>query len=306
LSDMAPEIRFRFTSPHPKDFPTEVLHLIAAQPNICSSLHLPFQSGSSTVLERMRRGYTREAYLELIARAKDIIGSQVTFSTDVIAGFCGETEEEHKQSVQLMRDVKFDQAFMFAYSLRDKTHAAHAMKDDVEEIVKNRRLQEIIEAFRSEVQKKNETEIVGTYQLVLVEGLASKSREEFPMLTGRDDGNRRIVFPAKSFMFESYEKFKSMYSEDVLGAMHGSQDEIIEGVNGKEKEVDIANSMGKHRDIYLAQLAFNRRVELSGGVKMAPPYNELVGTYVVVKILKANSTTLRGIGVAKSAIGEFK
>ena len=129
LRDVAavdPEIRVRFTSPHPKDFPPDVLEAIASTHNICKSIHLPVQSGSSSVLERMRRGYTRDAFLALVEDMRRLM-PELTLSTDVIAGFCGETEAEHADTVSLMRQVAFDQAFMFAYSLRDKTHAAHTM-----------------------------------------------------------------------------------------------------------------------------------------------------------------------------------
>jgi MiaB/RimO family radical SAM methylthiotransferase len=121
-----PDVRIRFTSPHPKDFPLDVLEVIANTHNICKSIHMPVQSGSSSTLQRMRRGYSREAFLELVTRAREVI-PDVTISTDVIAGFCGETEAEHADTVSLMIQVGFDQAFMFAYSLREKTHAARTM-----------------------------------------------------------------------------------------------------------------------------------------------------------------------------------
>jgi len=191
-----PEVRFRFTSPHPKDFPEEVLYLIAERPNICSSLHMPAQSGSTSVLESMRRGYTREAYLELIDRARSIIGSNLSISTDMIAGFCGESEEDHKDSVKLMETVKFDQAFMFAYSRRDKTHAGRRLKDDVPEKVKLLRLQEIIETFRRNVQFKNEQNDLNMIHAILVEGPAKKSTRETTMLQGRTDSNKRTLFPS--------------------------------------------------------------------------------------------------------------
>lgn len=126
VASICPEMRVRFTSPHPKDFPPDVLSVIAETYNICKSIHMPVQSGSSSTLSRMRRGYTREAFLSLVQDARTIIPG-VCLSTDVIAGFCGETEEEHNETVSLMREVTFDQAFMFAYSLREKTHAAYAM-----------------------------------------------------------------------------------------------------------------------------------------------------------------------------------
>lgn len=114
VSQIDPEMRIRFTSPHPKDFPTDLLHLIAERPNICNSIHLPIQSGSNSVLERMRRGYTREAYFDLVEQMRKII-PDVWISSDFITGFCGETEQEHKDTVDLMERVKYDMAFMFAY-----------------------------------------------------------------------------------------------------------------------------------------------------------------------------------------------
>ena len=136
----AQDVRFRFTSPHPKDFPAHLLELIADRPNICNQLHLPAQSGSDRVLERMRRGYTAEAYLELVQRARGIIPG-VALSSDFIAGFCGESEEEHEHTLDLIRAVGYDQAYLFAYSLRDRTHAAHKLQDDVPLDIKQRRLQ---------------------------------------------------------------------------------------------------------------------------------------------------------------------
>ena len=193
VSQIDPEMRIRFTSPHPKDFPDEVLHLIADSPNICCSLHLPIQSGSNTVLQRMRRGYTREAYLTLVDKARKIIPG-LAISSDFITGFCGETDAEHRDTIDLMRAVQFDQAFMFAYSLREKTHAARRMEDDVPKDVKKERLQHVIETFREEVQRKNDVEEIGKCRLVLVEGPAKKSTPEHPMSTGRTDTNKRVVF----------------------------------------------------------------------------------------------------------------
>lgn len=111
-------IIFRFTSPHPKDFPDEVLHLIAERPNICKQIHLPAQSGNSTVLDRMRRGYTREAYLDLVYHVRNILPN-IYLSSDFIAGFCGETEEEFQDTLSLMDEVKYNNAYLFAYSMRE-------------------------------------------------------------------------------------------------------------------------------------------------------------------------------------------
>jgi tRNA A37 methylthiotransferase MiaB len=118
VSELDPEVRIRFTSPHPKDFPSEVLDVIAEKSNICKQIHLPAQSGSSKILEAMRRGYTREAYLELVHHMREKI-PDVILSTDLIAGFCGETEEDFEQTLSLMEQVRYTKLFMYPYSLRE-------------------------------------------------------------------------------------------------------------------------------------------------------------------------------------------
>jgi MiaB/RimO family radical SAM methylthiotransferase len=201
VSALDPELRVRFTSPHPKDYPPALLTLMAERPNICNHLHMPAQSGSTTVLERMRRGYSREAYLELIDFVRSLI-PDVAISSDFIAGFCGETEEEHQDTISLMEKVQFDQAFMFAYSMRGKTHAHRTMEDDVPADVKNRRLNEVIKTFRREVQRRNDEVEVGRLRLVLVEGESKRSIPENRMFSGRTDQNKRVVFPAGIFATE--------------------------------------------------------------------------------------------------------
>lgn len=201
VSALDPELRVRFTSPHPKDYPPALLTLMAERPNICNHLHMPAQSGSTSVLERMRRGYSREAYLELIDDVRRLI-PDVAISSDFIAGFCGETEEEHLDTISLMEKVQFDQAFMFAYSMRGKTHAHRTMEDDVPAEVKNRRLNEVINTFRREVQLRNDEVEVGRLRLVLVEGESKKSTPENRTFSGRTDQNKRVVFPAGSFATE--------------------------------------------------------------------------------------------------------
>ncbi|XP_057280753.1 mitochondrial tRNA methylthiotransferase CDK5RAP1 isoform X1 [Pezoporus wallicus] len=190
VSRIDPEMRIRFTSPHPKDFPDEVLQLIQERHNICKQLHLPAQSGSTRVLEAMRRGYTREAYLELVHHVRDSIPG-VSLSSDFIAGFCGETEEDHQQTVSLLQDVRYNVGFLFAYSMREKTRAFHRLQDDVPAEVKQRRLQELIAVFREEAARANEA-MVGQCQLVLVEGPSKRSALE---LCGRNDGNIKVIFP---------------------------------------------------------------------------------------------------------------
>jgi len=184
-----PEMRFRFTSPHPKDFPDDLLHVIARHPNVCENLHIPAQSGSSAVLEAMRRGYTREAYDKLIGRVRELL-PHATLSSDFISGFCGETEADHEATLDLLRTTRFDKAFMFAYSLREKTHAHRRLLDDVPEPTKQRRLREVIDTYNAGARASNEAE-VGRTHLVLIEGVSKRSEREW---IGRTDSNKRVVF----------------------------------------------------------------------------------------------------------------
>jgi len=193
VSRVDEEVRIRFTSPHPKDFPLPLLQLIAERPSLCASLHLPAQSGSSSVLQRMRRGYTREAYLALVERAREVIPN-VALSSDFIAGFCEETEEEHLETLSLIEAVGYDQAFLYAYSLRERTHAAYHLQDNVPEPEKQRRLAEIIATFRRVAAARNAIE-VGREHLVLVEGPSKRSTPEKPTWTGRSDTNKRCILP---------------------------------------------------------------------------------------------------------------
>ncbi|GLJ05396.1 hypothetical protein SUGI_0017520 [Cryptomeria japonica] len=190
LSIEYPEMRFRFTSPHPKDFPDDLLYLMRDRHNICKSIHLPAQSGNTNVLERMRRGYTREAYLELVERIRSII-PDVGLSSDFICGFCGETEEEHIDSLSLLQSVGYDMAYMFAYSMREKTHAHRNYTDNVPDDVKQRRLTELINAFREATGQRYDSQ-VGTIQLVLVEGPNRRAPES--ELIGKNDRGHRVSF----------------------------------------------------------------------------------------------------------------
>ncbi|GMI94042.1 hypothetical protein like AT4G36390 [Hibiscus trionum] len=190
LSTEFPEMRFRYTSPHPKDFPDELLYVMRDRHNICKCIHLPAQTGSSTVLERMRRGYSREAYLELVQKIRAII-PDVGISSDFICGFCGETEEEHADTLSLIKAVGYDMAFMFAYSMREKTHAHRNYSDDVPEEVKQRRLTELIKAFHESTCQRYDSQ-VGTIQLVLVEGPNRKAPET--ELVGKSDRGHKVSF----------------------------------------------------------------------------------------------------------------
>ncbi|MDX1637586.1 MAG: tRNA (N6-isopentenyl adenosine(37)-C2)-methylthiotransferase MiaB [Balneolaceae bacterium] len=193
-SNVDPEMRIRFSSPHPKDFPKELLHLISERPNLCNYIHIPAQSGSTSVLERMRRPYTREQYLELVQKMRQIIPG-VSLSTDIIAGFCDETEEEHRDTLSLMAEVEYDLAYMFAYSERGRTLAQRKYEDNVPEDVKKRRLTEIIEQ-QMEIQEKRNRQEIGRRHLVLVEGTSKRSDEQ---LKGRTDTNKMVVFDRHDF-----------------------------------------------------------------------------------------------------------
>ena len=192
VSEIAPNIRFRFTSPHPKDFPEPLLKLIKSKPNICKQIHLPAQSGSNSVLETMRRGYTREAYLNLVCRIREII-PEVTLSSDFISGFIGETDEDHKSTLELIKTVGFDMAYMYAYSMREKTMAHRRYTDTISDEIKQSRLREVIDTFYSTLNILT-PRFVGTKQLVLIEGPSKKDNTRFQ---GRTDGNKTVVMDSE-------------------------------------------------------------------------------------------------------------
>ena len=190
----APQTRIRFTTSHPKDMSDETLHVIAEEPNVCKSIHLPVQSGSSVMLKAMNRKYTREWYLDRIEAIRNIV-PDCGISTDIIAGFCGETEEDHQQTLSLMRHCSYDAAFMFKYSERPGTFASRHMKDDIEDSEKVRRLNEII-ALQQECSANNNRNCIGHTYEVLIEGVSKRSREQF---FGRTEQNRTAVFDRKHY-----------------------------------------------------------------------------------------------------------
>ena len=191
VAAVSPELRVRFTSSNPQDISDRVLEVMAANENIARHIHLPVQSGSDVMLERMRRRYSREWYLSRVRRIREVLpGCGLT--TDVIAGFCGETEEDHMLTLSLFREVCFDSAFMFAYSERPGTLAAKKYADDVPYDVKVRRLNEII-ALQSECSLKSNRNDVGKVFTVLVEGPSKKGDGQ---LCGRASNNKMCVFSA--------------------------------------------------------------------------------------------------------------
>ena len=191
VADIAPDLRVRFATSHPKDISDEVIYTMASRPNICRHIHLPVQSGSSRMLELMRRKYDREWYLERVSKIREVM-PDCGLTTDVIAGFCTETEEDHALTMSLMDEVGFDWAFMFAYSDRPGTLANRTMQDDVPADVKNRRLNEIIELQNRKSLERYRSQIGHTMH-VLVEG---PSKRDPNMLCGRASNNMMCVFPA--------------------------------------------------------------------------------------------------------------
>ncbi len=184
-------MRIRFTTSHPQDMSDKLLNTIALHNNICNYIHLPVQSGSNRILELMNRSYTIEHYLNLIEKARKIIPG-VSLSTDIIAGFPTETEEDHQMTLDVIKHVRYDGAYMFRYSPREGTKA-YNMKDDVPEEVKIRRLNEIIE-LQQKISYEINQELIGTEETILVEGFSKKSKE---FLSGRTDTNKVVIITKK-------------------------------------------------------------------------------------------------------------
>ena len=190
VAEEAPEMRIRFTTSHPKDMSDETLKVIAEMPNVCKHIHLPVQSGSDRILKLMNRKYTREWYLDRVAAIRRII-PDCGLSTDIFVGYHSETEEDHQMSLDLMREVGYDSAFMFKYSERPGTYASKYLPDDVPEEEKIRRLNELI-ALQTEISAQQNKKDEGKTFDVLVEGFSKRSREQ---LCGRTEQNKMVVFP---------------------------------------------------------------------------------------------------------------
>lgn len=193
VAKVHPDLRIRFSTSHPKDITDEVLHTMAKYENICKNIHLPVQSGNSRILELMNRGYTREWYLERVSKIREILGADCGISSDMIIGFCTESEEEHKDTLSLMDLVKYDFAYMFYYSERPGTLAAKKLNDDIHIDVKKRRLNEVIQKQRLHSEMSNQSDIGKIYR-VLIEGTSKKSDQH---LQGRTSNNKVAVFEAQ-------------------------------------------------------------------------------------------------------------
>ena len=272
VSEVDVEMRVRFQAPHPKDFPDDVLEFIAASPNVCKALHMPAQHGSSTVLDRMQRGYSREAYVSLVHRARALLGRGspegvgMGLSSDFIAGFCGETDEEHKESVSLLSDLGFDQAFTYAYSRREQTYAGLFYKDDVDEAVKARRLDELVNVFQTKAMERNTRLEMGRLHVVLVEGEGKRPGT----FTGRTDSNKRVVFPWAGLLL-----LKGIRADEAAALARAKVDDVA----------DMLAALG------------DARGQGEGGVVEK-------GVYIVVKVTGARGHTLRGVPLATTTIAE--
>jgi tRNA-2-methylthio-N6-dimethylallyladenosine synthase len=206
-----PDLRVRFSTSHPKDITDEVLYTMKKYENICKYIHLPAQSGNSRVLELMNRTYSREWYINRVDAIRNILGEDCGISSDMIAGFCTETEEDHQDTLSLMEYVKYDFSYMFFYSERPGTLAAKKLEDDVELKVKKRRLNEIIDLQRSLSLQRNKRDLGKTFK-VLVEGFSKKSENH---LQGRNSANKVIVFPKENFKKGEY---VNVQAEDCTAA----------------------------------------------------------------------------------------
>lgn len=200
VAQVNPDLRVRFSTSHPKDITDEVLFAIKKYENICDYIHLPVQSGNSRILDLMNRTYTREWYMNRIDAIKKIIGEDCGISTDIIAGFCSETEAEHQDTISMLEYVKYDYAYMFAYSERPNTPAAKKLADDIPEATKKRRLNEIQQKL-NEISLERNKQDLGKVHKVLIEGFSKRSEND---LYGRTSHNKMVIFPRENYAKGQY------------------------------------------------------------------------------------------------------
>jgi len=229
-ADVDSTMRIRFMTSHPQDMSEKLIHAIASRENICNYIHLPVQSGSDRILELMNRTYTKNQYLNLVRRIKEII-PEISLSTDIIAGFPTETEDDHQRTLELLQEVDFDGAYTFKYSPRENTKA-WTMGDDVLEEIKNRRLSEIIELQRAISLRRNKTMIGNTVE-VLVEGPSKKSDYEF---CGRTETNKMVIFPKNGDAPGAYMKIliERANSATLFGTKAGCTDSPVTVLTAQE------------------------------------------------------------------------
>lgn len=204
VAKVHPDLRIRFSTSHPKDITDEVLYTMKRHENICKYIHLPVQSGNTRVLEMMNRTYSRDWYIKKINAIREILGEDCGISSDMITGFCTETEEEHRDTVSIMDYAQYDFSYMFTYSERPGTLAEKKHKDDIPEEIKKRRLSEIIEK-QQEISLNRNRKDVGKVHKVLIEGFSKRSNEHFQ---GRNSANKVVVFPKENFKKGGYAHVK--------------------------------------------------------------------------------------------------
>ena len=233
VAQISPLLRVRFSTSHPKDITDDVLHTIKKYDNICNYIHLPVQSGSTRVLQMMNRTYSREWYIAKVNRIREIIPN-CGLSTDMITGFCTETEEEHQESLTLMEYCKYDLAYMYFYSERPGTLAARRFKDDIPLDVKKRRLQEMIDLHRLHSLESMQREVGKTFE-VLVEGVSKKSEND---LYGRTGTNKVVILPKGNLKVGDYitVKIESCTAGTLMG-------EVIHSAPKGELDGDINSTV---------------------------------------------------------------
>jgi len=214
---VSPLLRVRFSTSHPKDITDDVLHIMAKYENICKYIHLPVQSGSTRILQLMNRSYTREWYIAKVDRIREIL-PDCGLSTDIITGFCTETEEEHQESLSLMEYCQYDLAYMFFYSERPGTLAARRYKDDIPEDTKKRRLQEIVTLHRRHSLQSMQRDVGKTFK-VLIEGNSRKSEFDW---AGRNDQNKMLVFPKENYGLKKGDYVKVKVDRCTAGTLIGN------------------------------------------------------------------------------------
>jgi tRNA-2-methylthio-N6-dimethylallyladenosine synthase len=220
VAQVSPKLRVRFSTSHPKDITTDVLHAINEYDNICKYIHLPVQSGNTRILQMMNRTYTREWYMHKVDTIKQIIPN-CSITSDIITGFCSETDEEHKDTLSIIEYARFDLSYMYAYSERPGTLAARRYKDDVPADVKQKRLEEIIVTQR-QISAENNAQEVGKTHIVLVEGSSKKNSNQ---LSGRTDSNKFVVFEKGNAAIGDYVKVKII--KNTSGTLIGEVLEVL-------------------------------------------------------------------------------
>ncbi|MDR0419916.1 MAG: tRNA (N6-isopentenyl adenosine(37)-C2)-methylthiotransferase MiaB [Prevotellaceae bacterium] len=241
-----PIIRIRFATSHPKDISNGVLYTMAMYENICNCIHLPVQSGSTRILELMNRKYTREHYLERIAKIREVI-PDCSITTDIIAGFCTETDGDHQQTLSLMNEAGYDFAYMFKYSERPNTKASRQMKDDVADEIKTKRLNEIIE-LQNQLSLESNRRDIGKIFNVLIDGLSKRSDEHF---SGRTSQNKTVVFPKGNYKTGDFVNVRiiSCTSATLIGEIveEKPHETITELKNIIDETIQIVENKIKHK-----------------------------------------------------------